>query len=89
MVTGFARGWPIEYTGIEWVYMDTRKPIDDARPCKRCGCAPTPEGYDACLGKLEGVSSACCGHGVTDSILVADCLGVADPFLSGGLPQNG
>ncbi len=33
-------------------------------PCKRCGKLPTPEGYDACLGYLPGVASACCGHGV-------------------------
>ena len=25
---------------------------------------PTKEGYDACLGYIEGAMSACCGHGV-------------------------
>jgi hypothetical protein len=25
---------------------------------------PTKEGYDNCLGHIEGVASACCGHGV-------------------------
>jgi hypothetical protein len=32
-------------------------------PCPECGSQPTPEGYDACLGKLPGVKFACCGHG--------------------------
>ncbi len=27
---------------------------------------PTPEGYDACLGKLPDVVYACCGHGITE-----------------------
>jgi hypothetical protein len=34
-------------------------------PCKVCGELPTPEAHDACLGKLPGVSAACCGHGKT------------------------
>lgn len=33
-------------------------------PCAHCGRAPTPEGHDACLGALPGVTAACCGHGV-------------------------
>lgn len=36
------------------------------RPCVACGLPPTPEGYDACLGFVEGASSACCGHGVEE-----------------------
>lgn len=32
-------------------------------PCVKCGRPPTPEGYDACLGFLPAVESACCGHG--------------------------
>jgi hypothetical protein len=27
---------------------------------------PTSEGYDACLGFIPGVESACCGHGVEE-----------------------
>jgi DNA-binding XRE family transcriptional regulator len=33
------------------------------RPCPQCEQPPTPEGYDACLGYIHGVYSACCGHG--------------------------
>ena len=32
-------------------------------PCTVCHLPPTPEGFDPCLGRLEGVTSACCGHG--------------------------
>jgi len=31
---------------------------------------PTPEGHDACLGKLPGVGAACCGHGVDDAYAI-------------------
>ena len=48
-----------------WMYSDTKTICDDNRPCKRCGRLPTKEGYDACLGYIEGTMSACCGHGVS------------------------
>ena len=31
---------------------------------------PTKEGYDACLGFIEGAKSACCGHGVERAYVV-------------------
>ena len=34
--------------------------------CNHCGLDRTPEGYDGCIGKLEGVKNACCGHGQTE-----------------------
>ncbi|HUX17139.1 MAG TPA: hypothetical protein VMW52_11750, partial [Phycisphaerae bacterium] len=59
----YVRGWPIRFNGRRWVNEDGRT-IDERRPCRRCNRRPTPEGHDACLGKLPGVISACCGHGV-------------------------
>jgi hypothetical protein len=63
-----------DYTKEAWLYSDTKTPINDAegivRPCKRCGEPPTPEGHDACLGHIEGAVSACCGHGVSEPILM-------------------
>jgi len=54
-----------------WRYADGVELDDDPnRPCPRCGKPPTPEGYDACLGHIEGAVSACCGHGVHEPILV-------------------
>lgn len=31
--------------------------------CGYCGIKRTPEGHDGCIGTLEGVMNACCGHG--------------------------
>ena len=70
MQTANCRGWPIAWNGKEWVYLDTLKLIDDVRPCRRCGRKPTTEGHDACIGNVEGVSSACCGHGIEPPFIV-------------------
>ena len=48
----------------EWRYSENGEIADDSRPCPRCKQHPTSEGYDACLGYIEGVKSACCGHGI-------------------------
>ena len=65
-----SRGHQIEYRGKRWYYTDTGAPMRDDRPCIRCGKPPTPEGHDACLGILEGVTAACCGHGVCEPGIV-------------------
>lgn len=62
------RGHPTVYVDDEWRWADTLNICKDDRPCIRCGEMPTPEGYDACLGYVEGVTSACCGHGVNELI---------------------
>lgn len=65
MATGYCRGHLCRYDDEGWRYVDTGVLIDDDpdRLCPRCGRPPTPEGYDACLGHIPGVTSACCGHG--------------------------
>lgn len=69
MVYTYSRGHRIEWEEGEWVYADTREPVEGSdRGCVRCGRLPTNEGYDACLGYLQGVRSACCGHGIIDPI---------------------
>jgi hypothetical protein len=70
MVKGYSRGWEIYYDGESWRYVDNHEILDDSRPCKKCGCMPTKEGYDACLGHIDGVKSACCGHGVEEPYMV-------------------
>ena len=71
-MTSFSRGHLIvwDYDTQKWLYEDDRSIHDGSRPCKRCGKFPTKEGYDACLGHIKGVTSACCGHGVTEPILI-------------------
>ena len=54
-----------------WKYSDNDSVIDgDERPCKRCGEFPTSEGHDACMGYIEGMKSVCCGHGVSEPIMM-------------------
>ena len=61
------RGHKVEFDGKQWVYSDTKEPtLFNLRNCKRCGKPATKEGYDVCLGKIEGATSACCGHGVDE-----------------------
>lgn len=64
MITAYARGWKIVFINNQWVYADNNTPIDDMRPCAKCGCKPLPTGEDACIGHISGLRSACCGHGV-------------------------
>lgn len=57
--------------GKTWFYVDKgpSHPINfktDRRPCKRCGCEPTPEGHDACMGEIPHAKAACCGHGAPE-----------------------
>ena len=74
MALGHQRGHQIYYdheNGI-WRYCSDKKPINKERPCTRCKQSPTVEGYDACLGHIEGVQSACCGHGISKPIMVME-----------------
>ena len=70
--TAYQRGHQIEWVNGKWVYADDGTPADVDRPCRRCGRMPTPEGYDACLGHIDGAKSACCGHGVEEPILMME-----------------
>lgn len=51
-----------------WEYLDGQR--NNPRPCVRCGKTATSEGYDACIGRIKGVTSACCGHGVERPYIV-------------------
>jgi len=72
VITSCERGHPVYFKDGRIFYRDTGEEVDwnNPRPCPRCGRLPTPEGHDACLGTLPGVKSACCGHGVTEAIVV-------------------
>lgn len=70
-VSSYTRGWKIIWNPIKqkWFYADTGESIEIERSCKRCGKFPTLEGYDACLGYIKDVESACCGHGVSKAFI--------------------
>lgn len=76
MISSYLRGHKIiSYNYHDWFYADDGTTANVERPCKRCGRIPTLEGYDACLGQIEGVVSACCGHGVEDGYYMTECFG--------------
>ncbi len=62
-VHAYFRGHAAHCHRGQWYYDDNGQPVNDDRPCPRCGKSPTPEGYDACRGYIPGAYSACCGHG--------------------------
>lgn len=65
------RGHDVSFINNQWVYSDTLEPIENnERPCKKCKCMPTPEGYDACLGYIENAIHACCGHGIDHGYVI-------------------
>lgn len=66
MVSSYERGHKIIWLQGKqaWIYGDIAREINGKRQCKRCGKPPTKKGHDACLGNLDGVKNACCGHGV-------------------------
>ncbi len=63
-----ARGHLIGFRQGHWYFLDTGEPLNYSRACIQCGLFPTKEGYDACVGFIPGITSACCGHGVGDKI---------------------
>lgn len=77
--TAYSRGNPIhrntETDRWEWEDGSPIEPSiggDTSRPCTRCGRYPTQEGHDACLGRIEGVTTACCGHGVEEPFITLE-----------------
>ena len=66
-----SRGHTIFYDGRDWRYCDNNKKLqDEKRPCIRCGCYPTREGHDACIGTIKKAESVCCGHGLHEKIFI-------------------
>jgi hypothetical protein len=72
MVTSHIRGHEIFFDNDqrEFLYSDSLGTIRADRACNHCGKQPTPEGYDACLGHIEGAVSACCGHGIDEKFVI-------------------
>lgn len=70
MITSQCRGHEIYFDGTEWRFVENNQVMDNKRPCKKCGQYPTKEGYDFCLGYIEGAKSACCGHGLRGKVIV-------------------
>lgn len=71
MATSFSRGNLIKYIDGIWKYEDGTPLDQEERPCVRCGKMPNKDGSDACLGHIEGATSACCGHGKVKGYIVS------------------
>jgi hypothetical protein len=50
----------------KWFYCDTEEECNYERPCVKCKKYATIKGHDPCIANLEGVTNACCGHGVEE-----------------------
>lgn len=70
MVISYSRGHKIYFKNGKWFYADNNEEYKDQRPCARCKHFPTKEGYDYCLGHIDNVISACCGHGIEKSYII-------------------
>jgi len=70
MITAKTRGWLIVFEKDQWIYADNKIGIRKKRACRKCGQPPTAEGHDACLGKIHGAISACCGHGAEKGFIL-------------------
>ena len=71
VVTAQMRGHPVYWDGAVWRYSDdgTLAPASggEERPCVKCGLVAEGDyGPDPCLGYIEGITGACCGHGRAD-----------------------
>jgi len=70
MIKSYQRGHEIIFVNNKWVYADDLTTIDDERPCIRCGQMPTRDGHDWCMQDKKHIISACCGHGISNLIMI-------------------
>ena len=70
MITSFLMGNKIVYKDYKWIYTDGSS-TNIEKPCVRCG-RNSVNGNDPCIGKLYGVSSACCGHGINGGYIIKE-----------------
>ena len=65
MATSKWRGHDIYFKDGAWYYKDCDSLIssDKNRKCGHCKKENRVDGHDVCLGELDGLANACCGHG--------------------------
>lgn len=83
MITSIWRGHEIVCVNDIWIYSDNDLKVskDPNRKCGYCGKSNTKEGHDGCLGILESVMNACCGHGIVNNAYVQ----FRDGFIMNGI----
>ena len=72
MITSTWRGHEITSINDIWIYSDTNQKVsmNKNRSCGHCGKPNTREDHDGCVGMLEGIMNACCGHGIINNAYV-------------------
>ena len=81
MATALIFGRSCSYDGDKWLYVSDGtiaafssisgfEYSSTVKPCPACGELPLGDCEDPCLGTLDGVKSACCGHGLEDGTIV-------------------
>lgn len=68
--TAQTRGHRIYFDGKDWRYSDDDSLAIQPRACNRCGRFPTRQGFDSCLGEIQNVTAACCGHGIENGFVI-------------------
>ena len=66
------RGYDCYVINEIWYYCDdlSETARGHREACGYCGLKDTIEGHDGCIGTLEGVRNACCGHGIAKDAYV-------------------
>ena len=71
VVSTYFNGNLAYYKNENWYYYSDNSPVfNNPRPCTKCGKFSTIEGHDACLGYIQNVKYACCGHGKTTRYII-------------------
>ena len=72
MIMSTWRGHEIKSINDIWIYSDTNQKVskNKNRSCGHCGKTNTKEDHDGCVGMLEGIMNACCGHGIVNNAYV-------------------
>ncbi len=80
MTTSKYRGYDIHFIYDYWIYSGTKQKVSKNvnRTCGHYGKPQTENGHDGCIGTIDGVMNACCGHGVENEayiqFLSGDCI---------------
>ncbi len=74
MLIGYDRGQELYFDDVkqQWFYSDTNEPYSytDIIKCSKCKLDIKENEPDPCLGYLQGVKYACCGHGLDDNAYI-------------------
>lgn len=86
---GFLRGNAVEWDGKTWRLPNGSDATAAVLTCPECEVPMAPGDPDACLGKIEGIAGACCGHGKHLGYVNWDDIGVGPEWQKGAYVGGG